>query len=113
MTDVGVNAVREVHGGRTARQRPDLALRREDVDLFGIQVDLQVSEKLLRIPHLLLKLQKLAHPLEMALIVVIADAAFLVFPVRRNALFGASVHLLGPDLDLEREAMLTDDCGVQ
>ena len=48
-------------------------------------------------------------PGETPLIAPIADAAFLVLPVRRNAFFGAPVHLLGPDLDLEREAVLTDD----
>jgi hypothetical protein len=86
---------------------------REDVDLFRVEVDLQVLHELLRIPDLLLHLEQLAQPLEVALVAMIADAPFLVFPVRRNAFLGAAVHLLGADLHLEREPELADDRGVQ
>ena len=103
VADVGVDAVGEVDGGRAARQRSHLALRREDVDLLGIEVDLQVLQELLRIAHLLLHLEQLPHPLEVALVAMVADAAFLVLPVRGDAFLGAAVHLLGADLHLERE----------
>ena len=104
VADVGVDAVREVDGGRTAGQRPHLALRREDVDLLRIEVDLQVLQELLRVADLLLDLEQLPHPLEVALVAVVADAAFLVFPVRGDAILRATVHFLGADLDLERES---------
>ena len=62
VADIGVNAVREVDRRGAARKRPHFALRREDVDLFGIQVDLEVLQELLRVAHLLLDFEELlAH----------------------------------------------------
>ena len=49
MTDVGVHAIGEVDGRRAARQRHDLALGREHVDLVREQVALDVLEEFLRI----------------------------------------------------------------
>ena len=46
VADVGVHRVGEVDRGRAARQRQDLALGREDVDLVGEEVDLDVLEEL-------------------------------------------------------------------
>ena len=109
VADVGVNGVREVHRRRAARQRLHLAPRREDVDLLGIEVDLQVVDELLRVADLLLPFEQLPHPLEVPLVALIADAAFLVLPVRRDAFLGLLVHLLGADLHLERRAALADD----
>ena len=103
IADVGVHRVREIHGGRAARQRADLALRREDVDLLRIEVDLQVLQEFLRIAHLLLHFEQLTHPLEVAFVAVIADAAFLVFPVRGDAFLRAAMHLFAADLHFERE----------
>ncbi len=113
VADVGVDAVREVDRRRAARQRPHFALRREDVDLLRIEIDLQVLQELLRVADLLLHLEQLAHPLEVALVAVVADAAFLVLPVRGDALLRAPVHLLGADLHLEGKPVLADDRRVQ
>ena len=60
-----------------------------------------------------LHLEKLAQPLEVALVAVVADAPFLVFPVRRDSFFRVPVHLLGPNLHFERHAALADDRRVQ
>ena len=113
VADVGVNGVGEVERRRAAWERLDLAFRREDVDLLRVEVDLQVVDELLRIADLLLPLEQLAHPLEVPLVALVADAAFLVLPVRGDAFLGLLVHLLGPDLHLERRALLADDRRVQ
>ena len=113
MSDVGVNRVREIDGRRAARKRLHLPLRREDVDLFGIQVDLEVLNELVRIADFALHFEQLTQPLEVTLVAVIADAPFLVFPVRRDALFRVAVHFLGANLHLERHAALADDRCVQ
>ena len=113
VADVGVDGVGEVDRRRAARQRLDLALRREDVDLLRIQLDLQVLQELLRIAHLLLPFEQLAQPDEVLLVAIGADAPFLVLPVRRDALLGDPVHLRGADLHLERQAALADDRRVQ
>ena len=70
MADVGVDRVGEVDRRRVARQRLDLAFRREDVDLLRVQLDLQVLQELLRIAHLLLPFEQLPQPEEVLLVAV-------------------------------------------
>ncbi len=113
MADVGVDGVGEIDRRRAARQGLHHALRGEGVDLFGVQLDLEVLDEFLRVGHLLLVLEELPHPLEIALVALIADAALLVFPVRRNTFLRHAVHLDGADLHLERHAVLADDRRVQ
>ena len=113
VADVGVNRVGEVDRGRPLGQHLHRAARREGVDLFGIEIDLQVREELLRIAHFLLPLEQLPQPLEVLLVAPGADAAFLVLPVRGDAFLGEPVHLLGADLHFEREAAIADHRGVQ
>jgi hypothetical protein len=113
VADVGVYRVREVHRRGTARQRFHLALRRKDVDLLRVEIDLQVLQELLRVTDFLLRLEQLPHPLEIALIALVADAPFLVLPVRRDAFFRMPVHFLGANLHLEGKAMLADDRRMQ
>ena len=86
VADVGVDRVGEVDRRRAARQRLDQPLRREGVDLLRIELDLQVLDELLRVADFLLLLEQLPHPLEVALVALIADAPFLVLPVRGDAL---------------------------
>ncbi len=113
VADVGVNRVREIDRRRAPRQHLDRAARREGVDLFGIEIDLEVGEELLRVADFLLPLEQLPQPLEVLLVAPRADAAFLVLPVRGDAFLGDPVHLFGADLDLERKALLADHRGVQ
>ena len=113
VADVGVNRVGEVDRRRVARQRLHFTLRREDVDLFRIQLDLQVLQELLRVADLLLPLEQLTQPQEVLLVATGADAPFLVLPVRRDPLLRLPVHLRGPDLHLERKAALAHDRRVQ
>ena len=43
----------------------------------------------------------------------VAGDALFVLPVRGDAVFGDLVHLFGANLDLERDAVRTDDGGVE
>ena len=113
MPDVGVDRVGEVDRRRVARQRLHFAFRREDVDLFCVELDLQVLQELLRIADLLLPLEQLPQPEEMLLVAVGADAPFLVLPVRGDAFLRDLVHLGGADLDFERKAAFAHDGRVQ
>src|SRR5215469_6721963 len=68
VSDFGVDGIGEVDGTRIARQNDDFALRRECVDLFGIEVDLQRRQKLVWIRHLALPLDYLSQPREALLV---------------------------------------------
>jgi hypothetical protein len=57
-----VHRVSEVDRSRPARQRQDLALRREHVDLVGKQVHFDVLEELLRVARLVLDLEQRLQP---------------------------------------------------
>ena len=113
MADVSVNGVGEIDRRGAARKGFHLPFRREDVDLFGIQIDFQVLNELVRVANFLLHFEKLADPLEVALVALIADAPFLVFPVGRDAFFRMAVHLLGANLHFEGKPALADDRRVQ
>src|SRR5215204_6189897 len=113
VADVSVYRVGKVDRRRPTRQRAHLALGREDVDLLGIEIDLQVLQELGGIAYLLLHLEELTHPLEIAFVAVVADAAFLVLPVRRDAFFGATMHFVGANLYFEWKAVFADDGRVQ
>ena len=110
---VGVHGVGEVDRRGAARQRLDLALRREGVHLLRIQVELQAVDELARVAGVLLGLEQLAQPVEVLLVGMGAHAALLVLPVGGDALLGHLVHALGADLHLEREAAIADDRRVQ
>src|SRR4029453_14325584 len=58
-----MNPVGEVDRRRGARQRDDLALRREHIDLVGEQIDLDVLEELARVAGVALDLQQRLPPL--------------------------------------------------
>ena len=113
VADVGVDRIGKIDGRGIAGERLDLPFRREDVDLVGIQLDLQVLQEFLRVADFLLPLEELTEPDEILLVAVGADSAFLVLPVRRDPFFGDAVHLGAPDLHLEGKAMVADDRRVQ
>ncbi len=89
-----------------------VALRREDEDLVLVQVDLEELEELLRAVRVLLQLEELAEPAEV-LGQLVGLAVSLVEPVRRDAVLGGAVHLLGADLHLEQLAAGPEDGGVE
>ena len=114
VADIGVHGVGKIHRGGAARQRHDLALGGEDVDLVGEQVDLEVLQELDRVAALRLDLQQALQPLVGLLLQVVdAGVAALVQPVRGDAGLGDLVHVLGADLHLDRRAERAEQRGVQ
>ena len=92
-----------------AGKRDHPALRREDVDLVLLEVELEGLEELDRVVGLLLDVGDALHPGDLAGRV----ALLLVAPVRGDAVLGPPVHLLGAHLDLDRLAVEADHRGVQ
>ena len=112
--DVGVDAIGEVERRRAAGQLFDLALRREDVDLVLEDVGLERVDKLLRAAgDVLLPVHELAQPGDLGVELLVLAHAFLVAPVRGDAVFGHLVHLVRADLDLERPTVDRQDRRVQ
>ena len=125
--DLGVHGVREVDRGRPGRQPDELALRGEDVDLAGVDLEAQRLEELARVGGLLLPVEQLAQPrhvvdgvglavahLHAALVAgALGARVLLVLPVRGDAVLGPAVHRVGADLDLDRLATGADDRRVQ
>ena len=106
VADLGVDRVGEVDRRGAAGQGDDPALRREDVDLVLLEVDLQHVEEPLGVGDLGLPVDDAVEPDH-----VVAGA--LVGPVGGDAELGPLVHLLGADLHLERLALRTDHGRVQ
>jgi hypothetical protein len=109
-----MHGVREIHGGGPAWQGKNPSLRREDVDLVGEEVHLDVLEELLRIARLVLNLEKRLQP-AMRLFLQLGElvGVVLVEPVRGDARFGDAVHVLGADLHFEGHAVRSDEIGMQ
>ena len=114
VADVGMDAVGEVDRRRGARQRDDLALRREHVDLVGEQIDLDVLEELARVAGVALDLQQRLQPLVGARLQLRkVGIVVLVEPVGGDAGLGNMVHLARADLKLDRRAVRADQGRVQ
>src|SRR5690606_21712186 len=73
VADAGVHRVGEVHRGRALRQFHDPAPGREDVDLVGEQVDVDVLDELQRAACMLLQFQHTFEPLPGAGMVAVDD----------------------------------------
>ena len=115
VADVGVHGVAEIDRRRAARQRHDLALRREHVDLVGEEVALDVLEELLRVARFRLDLEQALQPaVRLALrLREVELAGGLVQPVRGDARLGDPVHVVRADLRLERRAERAEQRRVQ
>ena len=102
MTDVRVHCVGEIDCRRATRERHDLALRREDVDLIREQVALDMFEKFLGVARLRLNLEQALQPAVCLLLRFgnVELATCLVEPMRRDASFGDAVHVLSANLRL-------------
>ena len=102
VADIGVDGVGEIDGRGVARQHHHFAARREGVDLLGVEVHLQGGHELARVLHVALPFHQVAQPGDALIVGRRAFAAFLVLPVRGDALLGDAVHFLGADLHFER-----------
>src|SRR5450759_3896191 len=112
MSDLRVDAVSKVHGGRVRRQVEDIALGREDIDLVLEEVHLDGVEKRLRVPDLVLPLEEAAQPGQL-LVEARVLPTLLVGPMRSDAELREAMHLVRADLDLDRLTRMGDDGGVQ
>ncbi len=105
VADVGVHRIGEVDRRGPARQRDQLALRREAEHLVVEQFELGVLEELLRIGAVRQQLDGSAQPgigLRFARQHLgRRPGAVLVQRMRGDAVFGDLVHLLGADLQLD------------
>ena len=113
VADVGVDGVGEIDGRGVARQHDHFAARREGVDLFGVQVHLERGHELAGVLHVALPFHQVAQPGDPLVVGRRTLAALLVFPVRRDPLFGDAVHLLGADLHFERLPVRAHHGGMQ
>ena len=112
VTDLRVDAIREVHGRRVGREVDDIAARRENVDLVLEEIDLDGVQERLSVPHLALPFEQAAQPGELLVEARILPP-FLICPVGGDAELGHAMHLLGSDLDLDGLAGVGDDSRVQ
>src|ERR1039457_3585697 len=113
LADIGVNGVGEIDGGGVARQHDHLAARREGVDLLRVKVHLEGGHELGGVLHVVLPLDQMAQPGDALIVGRGPLLAFLVFPVRRDALLGDAVHFLGADLHFEVLAVRPHHGGMQ
>ncbi len=109
VADLGVHGVGEVDGRGPPGQGDDAALRREDVDLVLVEVDLELVVELLGVRDLLLPVDDAVEPDHG----VGLGAGLLVAPVGRHPDLGPAVHLPGADLDLQGLAAGAHDGGVE
>jgi len=113
MADVGVHGVGEVEHGRAARQIDDLPLRCEQVDAVFENGGLESGEQRGFVVVVVLGFEQLTHPRNLAFEFLIAATAFLVAPVRGDALFGMRVHVVRTNLHFQRLAFGTDNGRMQ
>ena len=85
----------------------------EHEDLVLEDVELDALDELGRVADVALPLHELAQPGELRVVLAVGLRAFLVAPVGGDADLAHLVHLLGPDLDLQRLAVERDDRRVE
>ena len=113
-----MHRVREIDGSRTRWQSDHLALRREDVNLFGTDLETKGIEELPRILGLGLPVTDVGEPRHVRIVVAagaiaLAVDACLVFPVRRHTELCPLVHFGRSDLQLDRLTLGADDRRVK
>ena len=112
-----MDRIGKVDGRRARRQvlhvplggEAEYSIRKE------VEIGLEEVHELPVVAHVLLPLEDLAEPGEFLLLAGHRDAGagFLVFPVGRNTVFSGPVHFPGPDLNLERRSVRSDQGRVE
>ena len=100
--EIGVHLVGEVQRRAAHRHIDDLALGREHVDPVLEQIHAHAVEKVARRVAAFGGRQQRAQLIDLALVGLVAAAAFLVAPVRGHAALGVGMHFVRADLDLDR-----------
>src|ERR1700684_1064863 len=80
----------------------DFALGRDHIDAVLKQIDANPIEKIAAAAGAFVGGQKRAQLVDFSLVGLIAAAAFLVAPMRRDAAFGVGMHVVRADLNLDR-----------
>ena len=111
VADGGVDGVGEVDRGGPGGQVHHVPPGGKDKDLVGEEVHLQRVDELLGVGVLLI-FQQAANPFVGPFAALLLDA-LLVLPVGGHTVLVDSVHVVGADLHLEGDALLTDDGGVE
>ena len=111
VADLRMDRIGEIDRRRAARQRDQIALRREGEDLVLEHFELGVLEKFLRARGMVEDVEQFAQPA--VLRPVGAAGALLVDPVRGDAELGDLMHVAGADLDLDALPLGADDAGVE
>src|SRR3990170_8606948 len=112
MSQVGVHPVSEIQRRGSLRQHLDLALGREYEHLVYEYIRLDRFQELLS-AQVLLPLDELTEPGQLAVERRIRCAAFLVAPVGGDAEAGYAMHLLRSYLNFERHAAFGENGGMQ
>ena len=125
---LGVNGVGEVNRRRTGRQRNDVALRCEGVDVLRTDLVAQAVEKFIRVLDVLLPVHQLTQPRHLVDFTAVADfrspgpgspksscsaAPVLVLPVGCDTELCPAVHFAGANLNFNRLAVRADHSRVQ
>ena len=114
VADGGVDGIGKVDSRCACGQVDDVAARREGEHFLGEQVALDIAEQVGGIGAGTLAFQKLAHPGQtLVQLVIAAGDAGLVLPVGSDAVLGHAVHVPGADLHLKGDGLAADDRGVQ
>jgi hypothetical protein len=124
MPEFAMQVVSKIHRRRSMRQRNHASLRREHVDMVVIERGL--TQLLPRLGSALLAVfafryvvfpgEQLTQPRDLFIVFLVGAelatvatrARFLVTPMRRHAILGELMHLLGTDLHFERTAVVAD-----
>ena len=113
VADFRVNHIGEVNRRGAAGQLNHLPHRRERVNVLGIKIELQSIDELARVFYFLGPFNQRAQDLQCFVVVTRPALPFLIFPMRGDAFFCYSMHLLGANLHFEGQAFRSDHRGVQ
>ncbi|MPM73412.1 hypothetical protein SDC9_120392 [bioreactor metagenome] len=105
VADVRMNAIGKVEWSRALRQVDDLPLRREHENVLAEEILHDAVDKFLAVLGRILCFDDLAQPAGFAIEQALNRTAFLIHPVRGNAVFRGAVHFLRSNLHFKRDSV--------